>query len=192
MIDDHQQTETGEPVGKRNASMVDGPNLASPRCRKHHPVPLEVRSTARLAEIVQQGAGHGPGQAPLVVAKWLLRRNWIVGQNARQLGDKPGQVFFLRRQPIDFLALVLNALAPIEDKIDTLMTRRNAEEADDVQVAIAQATEEVKGKTDQLEKLIMPLLVNLLKTADKEYIHWPNRETQVKSTIDKVLAITRG
>ena len=72
------------------------------------------------------------------------------------------------------------------------MTRRNAEEADDVQVAIAQATEEVKGKTDQLEKLIMPLLVNLLKTADKEYIHWPNRETQVKGTIDKVLAITRG
>jgi hypothetical protein len=40
--------------------------------------------------------------------------------------------------------------------------------------------------------LIMPLLVNLLKTADKEYIHWPNREAQVKSTIDKVLAITRG
>jgi hypothetical protein len=38
----------------------------------------------------------------------------------------------------------------------------------------------------------MPLLVNLLKTADKEYIHWPNRATQVQSTIDKVLAITRG
>ena len=92
----------------------------------------------------------------------------------------------------DLARVVLNILSPLEDKIDTLMTRRNAEEADDVQVAIAQATEEVKGKTDKLEKLIMPLLVNLLKTAEKEYIHWPNRETQVKSTIDKVLAITRG
>ena len=92
----------------------------------------------------------------------------------------------------DLARIFLNILSPLEDKIDTLMTRRNAEEADDVQVAIAQATEEVKGKTDKLEKLIMPLLVNLLKTAEKEYIHWPNRETQVKSTIDKVLAITRG
>ena len=92
----------------------------------------------------------------------------------------------------DLARIFLNILSPLEDKIDPLMTRRNAEEADDVQVAIAQATEEVKGKTDKLEKLIMPLLVNLLKTAEKEYIHWPNRETQVKSTIDKVLAITRG
>tara|TARA_Y100000816_G_C25808569_1_gene423308 strand:+ start:155 stop:559 length:405 start_codon:yes stop_codon:yes gene_type:complete len=92
----------------------------------------------------------------------------------------------------DIARIFLNILSPLEDKIDTLMTRRNAEEADDVQVAIAQATEEVKGKTDKLEKLIMPLLVNLLKTAEKEYIHWPNREAQVKSTIDKVLAITRG
>ena len=92
----------------------------------------------------------------------------------------------------DLARIFLNILSPLEDKIDTLMTRRNAEEADDVQVAIAQATEEVKGKTDKLEKLIMPLLVNLLKTAEKEYIHWRNRETQVKSTIDKVLAITRG
>ena len=51
---------------------------------------------------------------------------------------------------------------------------------------------ELSDKIEDLEKIIMPLLVNLLKTADKEYIHWPNREAQVKGTIDKVLAITRG
>jgi len=92
----------------------------------------------------------------------------------------------------DLTRVVLNALAPLEDKLDTLLTRRNVEESDDVQLAIAQAQEEVFGKLTELEKLVMPLLVNLLKTADKEYIHWPNRGTQVKSTIDKVLAITRG
>tara|TARA_Y100001973_G_C5188776_1_gene329547 strand:+ start:476 stop:874 length:399 start_codon:yes stop_codon:yes gene_type:complete len=92
----------------------------------------------------------------------------------------------------DLTRVVLNALSPLEDKLDTLLTRRNVEESDDVQVAIAQAQQEVKGKVEDLEKLIMPLLVNLLKTADKEYIHWPNREAQVKGTIDKVLAITRG
>ena len=92
----------------------------------------------------------------------------------------------------DLTRVVLNALSPLEDKLDTLLTRRNIEESDDVQVAIAQAQEEVKGKVTELEKLIMPLLVNLIKTAEKEYIHWPNREAQVQSTINKVLAITRG
>ena len=92
----------------------------------------------------------------------------------------------------DLTRVVLNVLSPLEDKLDSLLTRRNVEESDDVQLAIAQAQQEVKGKVEDLEKLIMPLLVNLLKTADKEYIHWPNREAQVKGTIDKVLAITRG
>lgn len=92
----------------------------------------------------------------------------------------------------DITRVVLNALAPIEDKLDTLLTRRNVEESDDVKIAIAQAQEEVKAKLTELEKLIMPLLVNLLKTADKEYIHWPNRATQVQSTIDRVLSLTRG
>tara|TARA_R110000868_G_scaffold128182_1_gene336144 strand:+ start:142 stop:543 length:402 start_codon:yes stop_codon:yes gene_type:complete len=92
----------------------------------------------------------------------------------------------------DLNRIVLNSLAPLEDKIDRLLTRQQAEESDDIQFAIAQAEEEVKGKVTQLEKIIMPLLVNLMKTADKEYIHWPNREKQVQGTIDKVLALTRG
>jgi hypothetical protein len=92
----------------------------------------------------------------------------------------------------DLNRIVLNSLAPLEDKIDLLLQRRQAEESDDVQIAISQAQEEVQSQVVDLEKLIMPLLVNLLKTADKEYIHWPNREKQVQATIDKVLAITRG
>lgn len=92
----------------------------------------------------------------------------------------------------DLNRIVLNSLAPLEDKIDRLLTRQQTDESDDIQFAIAQAEEEVKGKVTQLEKIIMPLLVNLMKTADKEYIHWPNREKQVQGTIDKVLALTRG
>ncbi len=92
----------------------------------------------------------------------------------------------------DINRIVLNSLAPLEDKIDLLLQRRQAEETDDVQFAIAQAQEEVSSKVTDLEKIIMPLLVNLLKTADKEYLYWPNRKDQVQSQIDKVLAITRG
>ena len=92
----------------------------------------------------------------------------------------------------DLNRIVLNSLAPLEDKIDRLLSRQQADESDDIQFAIAQAEEEVKGKVSELEKIIMPLLVNLMKTADKEYIHWPNREKQVQGTIDKVLMLTRG
>jgi hypothetical protein len=92
----------------------------------------------------------------------------------------------------DINRIVLNSLAPLEDKIDLLLQRRQAEESDDVQLAIAQAQDEVAGKVTELEKIIMPLLVNLMKTSDKEYIHWPNRAPQVQATIDKVLALTRG
>ena len=92
----------------------------------------------------------------------------------------------------DLNRIVLNSLAPLEDKIDRLLSRQQLEDSDDVQFAVAQAEEEVKGKVSELEKIIMPLLVNLMKTADKEYIHWPNREKQVQGTIDKVLALTRG
>lgn len=91
----------------------------------------------------------------------------------------------------DLTRVVLNALVPLEDKLDLVLQRKQVEESDDVQYAIAQAQEEVRGKVTELEKLVMPLLVNLLKTAEKEYIYWPNRQTQVQSTIDKVLAITR-
>ena len=51
---------------------------------------------------------------------------------------------------------------------------------------------DLKEKVEDLEKIVMPLLVNLLKTADKEYIYWPDRKAMVQSQIDKVLAITRG
>ena len=88
----------------------------------------------------------------------------------------------------DLARVVLNALAPIEDKLDSLLIKKNVNEEDEIKFAIG----EVNEKVMDMEKLIMPILVNLLKTADKEYIHWPNREAQVQGMIDKVLAISRG
>lgn len=92
----------------------------------------------------------------------------------------------------DITRVLLNALSPLEDKLDSLLLRKQIDESEDVQVAIAQAQESLGTKLSELEKLVMPLLVNLLKTADKEYIYWPDRTAQVQSTIDKVLALTRG
>ncbi len=50
---------------------------------------------------------------------------------------------------------------------------------------------DLEEKITDLEKIIMPLLVNLLKTADKEYIYWPGRAEKVQAQIDRVLEITR-
>lgn len=79
----------------------------------------------------------------------------------------------------------------IEQKIDSLI-RKMTDYDDEFNMVREQTEEEVKSKLVEVEKLIMPLLVNLLKTSDKDYIHWPNRKDKVQSQIDKLLSITRG
>ena len=51
---------------------------------------------------------------------------------------------------------------------------------------------EVQANLKELEQLIMPLLVNLMKNPEKEYIYWPNRTAKIQDQIDKVLTLTRG
>jgi CRISPR/Cas system-associated protein Cas10 (large subunit of type III CRISPR-Cas system) len=53
-------------------------------------------------------------------------------------------------------------------------------------------TADVKKNLKELEQLIMPLLVNLMKNPEKEYIYWPNRTSKIQEQIDKVLTLTRG
>lgn len=50
---------------------------------------------------------------------------------------------------------------------------------------------ENKQQLQALEKLIIPLLVNLMKNPEKEYIHWPNRVAQIERQMEKILEITR-
>lgn len=54
------------------------------------------------------------------------------------------------------------------------------------------ADADTKQKLANIEKLILPLLVNLMKNPDKDYIHWPNRVPLIEKQIDKILAITRS
>lgn len=51
---------------------------------------------------------------------------------------------------------------------------------------------DTKEKLVQLEKLILPLLVNLMKSPEKDTIKWPNRSPVIQKQIDKILAITRS
>lgn len=52
--------------------------------------------------------------------------------------------------------------------------------------------EEYKVRLQQVEKIIMPFLTNLLKTADQPVIKWPNRKPILEAQIQKILNLTRG
>lgn len=92
----------------------------------------------------------------------------------------------------DIKRAMLEILKPIEDKLDTLQAKKNADDDDNVAIAIAKANEGAGTKVQQLEEIIMPLLINLKNTSDKEYIFWPDREPAIDKEIQRVLAITRG
>jgi hypothetical protein len=50
---------------------------------------------------------------------------------------------------------------------------------------------ESQEKLKKLEGLILPLLINLMKNPEKDYIKWPNRVSVIESQMQKILAITR-
>ncbi len=50
---------------------------------------------------------------------------------------------------------------------------------------------DVAAKLKEVEDLILPLLYNLMKNPEKEYIHWPNRTPIIDQQIEKITAITR-
>jgi hypothetical protein len=51
--------------------------------------------------------------------------------------------------------------------------------------------EEYKQRLVQVEKLILPFLSKLLKTADQPVIKWPNRGPMIEAQIQKILNLTR-
>lgn len=52
---------------------------------------------------------------------------------------------------------------------------------------------DVREKLKKVELMVMPLLTNLLKDADKkDFIKWPNRKPIIESFIEKFLAVTRS
>jgi hypothetical protein len=50
---------------------------------------------------------------------------------------------------------------------------------------------DVTAKLKQVEDLILPLLFNLQKNPDKDYIHWPGRVAIIDKQIEKIKAVTR-
>lgn len=70
----------------------------------------------------------------------------------------------------------------------------DTESEEQFQAVIAEkdeTVEEYKQRLEQVEKIIMPFLTKLLKTADQPIIKWPNRGPIIEKQIQKILALTR-
>ena len=75
--------------------------------------------------------------------------------------------------------LISNALGELDDHKDNLVAIDTKKELD------------YKDRLIECEKLILPLLQNLMKNEDKEYIYWPNRKAIIQQQIDRLQKITR-
>ena len=82
----------------------------------------------------------------------------------------------------------------LESKMDKLLKLRE----DDASYQIlfekrkAELEDIYKDQMRKVEKLILPLLHNLMKNPENEYIKWPGRTDIIQSQINKIVAITRG
>ena len=70
-----------------------------------------------------------------------------------------------------------------EDELEAVQKATVKVEAATTTSAAAQA------KIDQLYNMIMPLLNNLQKNPEKEYVYWPNRVDKLEQFRDKLSAV---
>ena len=77
---------------------------------------------------------------------------------------------------------IVEVLAVAQQKIDTRLEEK------ELQLEVGN-----QDKFRTLEKLMIPLLMNLAKDSESNpYIHWPNRKAVVEDQIRKILTVTRA
>jgi predicted nucleic acid-binding Zn-ribbon protein len=83
------------------------------------------------------------------------------------------------------------------DNFDFGFTAVDEDELEAVQQAQSDLTdlnhtaEDAQVKLDKLYNAILPLLSNLKKNPEKDYIHWPNRTDKVEEFEDMISKIIR-
>lgn len=72
-----------------------------------------------------------------------------------------------------------------EDELKS-MERHLQQQVEQKEQELSLTSKEYKDKLEALYKLIMPLLMNLQKDNEKEYIYWPDRSKKMAAFITKV------
>ena len=121
--------------------------------------------------VTKTGDAAGIGEEVAEQLKAVAASN--VGQaNSAQIEDLDSKVDLLTK-------LISNSLSELDDHKDNLVAIDTKKELD------------FKDRLIDCEKLILPLLQNLMKNEEKEYIYWPNRRAIIQSQIDRLQKITR-
>jgi len=76
--------------------------------------------------------------------------------------------------------------AVTEDELDAV--QQLAQKSSDTEENL----DAVQNKIDRLYNAVIPLLNNLKKNPEKDYIHWPNRLTKVEQFEDMLTAIYKN
>ena len=83
-------------------------------------------------------------------------------------------------------------IAAIQDKLQLIVEMNSTCEG--AGAVKAQYDELLKAKMNEIEQLVLPLLINLKKTGDKDYLYWPGaqRTAQVELQTERILQITQS
>jgi hypothetical protein len=104
------------------------------------------------------------------------------------------------------LTNVNSVLSRIEQKMDkvlsmelTELSSAVSEQGSNFQTVLSEIEERIsaekaisRNKLIEVEGMIIPLLNNLMKNPEKEFIKWPNRVEKIQTQIQKILQITRS
>ena len=103
--------------------------------------------------------------------------------------EKPVQV----AAPIVDVSGIENKIAALLNKVDNLeeLVKAGSGANFDTDAYRQLIEKDVAEKLSKVEGMILPLLANLLKNPEKDYIKWPNRKPIIEAQIAKILAITR-
>lgn len=85
-----------------------------------------------------------------------------------------------------------NILSEYDEADDFGFSAVSEEEYNSVIAEKDETVEEYKKRLQEVEKIILPFLNKLLKTADQPIIKWPNRKEVLEKQIEKILTLTRG
>jgi hypothetical protein len=105
-------------------------------------------------------------------------------------------------KPVVNTAPMVDGLSAVEDKVSIILNKidyleeiikagAGANNNFDIDAYKLLVEKDVNDKLKKVEALIMPLLANLLKNPEKDFIKWPNRKPIIEAQISKLLAITR-
>ena len=116
------------------------------------------------------------------------------------MSDKTYDFGFTFEDPTETVIHVQQPVSSDSGNQDEIMTKLAALEAkivgSDPSGIVAEhkmlLEQEVSLKLREVEDMILPLMYNLKKNPEKEYLYWPGRKEKVQEQLNKILAITRG